>query len=63
MKITIEFRDDNAAFEDNPREVEQLLLQATKDALEEEHSSENWMHLLFDSNGNSCGTIRGEVGE
>ena len=61
MKITIEFSTDNAAFEDNPREVEQLLLQATKDALEEEDSSESWVHLLFDSNGNSCGTVRGEV--
>ena len=63
MKITIEFRTDNAAFEDNPTEAFHVLESAQRWIQAEWITEDDWEHLIFDSNGNSVGTVRGELDE
>lgn len=63
MKITIEFDTENAAFEDNPtQEVNGLLKQAS--AIVADILTDNrcrYTVKLRDSNGNTVGTVVGEM--
>jgi len=50
MKISIEFDTDNAAFDDNPHELEDVLEQAAR-------KISQGGGTLLDSNGNKIGTV------
>lgn len=64
MKIFIEFETDNAAFIDNPREIEDVLIAAgmkvhacIREAIEDDEAS----CKLRDSNGNVIGHVKAEA--
>ena len=61
MKITIEFSTDNAAFEDNPNEISDVLQNAGQKIMCEWATEDDWERKIFDTNGNSVGTVRGEL--
>ena len=66
MKITIEFRTDNAAFEDGyflPEIGDVILTRAYNAIYKNQHQYMNWEEKIMDSNGNSVGTVRGELDE
>ncbi len=51
MKITIDIKTDNAAFEDNPYALQAILV----DAVEDIAQSGRRERYLYDSNGNKVG--------
>jgi len=59
MKIRIEFDTDNAAFEDNPLEIRDVLEQASNKAASLMISGSGKLGLR-DSNGNTVGTVEVE---
>ena len=54
MKVTIEIDTSNAAFEDNPDELNRLLGEAIKDC---QTIGGNWNAPLKDINGNAAGHV------
>jgi hypothetical protein len=54
MKIVITIKTDNAAFQDNPQELQEILV----DAVEAISQSGRRDRLLFDSYGNKIGNFK-----
>jgi hypothetical protein len=55
MKCKIEIEMDDAAFEDNPRELEDILINATDKVVSSE--ADGLKRKLLDSNGNVVGWV------
>jgi len=63
MKLTIKVLTDNAAFgtcgSDRAGELRAVLVKAGEAIDRNRHESLDWESVLFDTNGSSCGIIRG----
>ena len=57
MKVEIEIDTSNAAFEDNPGELGDILKQAATEAKYLIEEKEEGRELLRDSNGNTVGCV------
>ena len=54
MKITINIKTDNAAFQDNPEELQNILTKAVEDIAQSGRKE----RMLYDSNGNKVGNYK-----
>jgi len=54
MKITINITTDNAAFQDNTNELQEILIDAVEDIAQSGRRERN----LYDSNGNKVGSFK-----
>ena len=57
MRILVEFATDNAAFEDNPNEVERILDSAFEFARLYAGADTNAKRIIRDTNGNTVGAV------
>ena len=54
MKIVIDIKTDNAAFEENPDELQSILIEAAENIAQSDSRECN----LYDSNGNRVGVYK-----